>query len=83
MSSNSRNTINVIVQMLVKVRVTMCIPYKGCTQQLNWQTLEERRKFHRAKLTFLKSWPPPTYMVNFTRTVRLEEQVADTLTIYM
>ena len=32
MSSNSRNTINVIVQMLIKVRVTTCIPYKGCTQ---------------------------------------------------
>ena len=31
-SSNSRNTINVIIQMLVKVRVTTCIPYKGCTQ---------------------------------------------------
>ena len=24
---------------------------------------------------FLKSWPPPAYMANFTRTVRLEEQV--------
>ena len=24
--------LNVIAQMLVKVRVTTCIPYKGCTQ---------------------------------------------------
>ena len=54
-------------------------------QQLKWQTLEERRKFHRAKLTYriLKELAPPTCMANFTRTVRLVEQVAETLTIYM
>ena len=30
--SKSRNTINVSVQMLVKTRITTCIPYKSCAQ---------------------------------------------------
>ena len=38
-------------------------PSDSLRQQLNWQTLEERRKFHRAKLTYriLKELAP-TYL---------------------
>ena len=58
-------------------------PSDSLRQQLKWQTLEDRRKFRRAKLTYriLKELAPTYLHGKFHK--NLVEQVAETLTIYM